>query len=384
MPDEVRKGQSRRARGDRRFRAAKSRKPKFDRRHLLSRSSFDIKKNRLTLIIIGGFLLIMVCSAIAAYVLVFVQPPRQLLVRVDNVEYTRGDMVNLLRAQQRQVELQGEHYKYGKTIFEGFQEIIDNEIIAQSAPKFGITASEEDVDNWVRALFAPRGDPAGASPNQLEREFKDRYNSFLHETQLSEKEHRRQVRILIVKQAMRQLIGESAPTVAEQVHLHRLIMGSDGEIEVMQVKYQDAVGESTDPDTLHQAFKELVREFSNDSPEIVRKGGDLDWSPRGILPDYDDVIFELEIGELSKPMPNHENRDQIFFFMVSEKEGLREIEEGKREILKTVALQEWLNNERDSHDIYAVFNSEIYAWLAKQMSLTQSITPVTELQELPR
>ena len=400
MADEANNVPSRRARSDRRLRTSRdreerkrsgvgaeqatgstSRRPKSDRRHLLSRRPRDIKKHRIALAFIGFFLLAMIGTAVAIYAMVFVQPPKQLLVRVDDVKYTRGDMVKLLRAQQRQVELQGQNYLYGEQIFVAFQEIIDNEILAQAATRLGITASDEEVDQLTRALFTPPSDTTGADPTQLEQEFQERYRAFLNETGLSKKEHRRQVRILIQKEDMRQFIGESVPTVAEQVRLHRIIMGLEDEIEVMQVKYKDAVGESKDPERLREAFKELVREFSQDDPETIRKGGDLDWGPKGVLPDYDGLIFGLEVGELSEPTPNYENREQIFFFMVSEKAEVRELEEGKREILKSAALHEWLNIERLDHEIFAVFNSDVYAWLAKQLQLTTTTTPVTELQQ---
>jgi len=355
-----------------------SRRITTDRRRLLSRRPRDLMRNRLALAFIGFFILAMIGTAVAVYVMIFVQPPRQLLVRVDDVKYTRGDMVKLLRAQQMQVELQGQVYTYGETIFQAFQEIIDNEILAQAATRLGITTSDEAVKLWTFALFAPTGDITGVDSRQLEREFRERYRTFLNNTGLSKREHKRQVRILILREKMRQFIGESVPTVAEQVRLHRLIMASEDEIEVMRVKYTDAVGESKDPETIREAFKEIAREFSREDPEILRKGGDLGWGPRGVLPDYDDAIFELDVGELSEPIPNYQNSEQIFFFMVSEKADVRELEEGKREILKSAALQEWLNDERENHEIFAVFNSDVYAWLADQLRLSATIEPETE------
>ena len=359
-----------------------SRRPTTDRQRLLSRRPRDIMRHRIALAVIGFFILAMIGTAVAVYVVVFVQPPKQLLVRVNDVTYSRGDMVKLLRAQQKQVEAQGDVYKYGEQIFQAFQEIINNEILAQAATRLGITTSDEAVELWTLAFFAPPGYTAGGDSGQLEREFQERYRTFLNETGLSRKEHKRQVRILILREKIRQFIGESVPTVAEQVRLHRIIMTPEDEIEVMQVKYKDAIGESKDPETIREVFKEIAREFSREDPEILRKGGDLGWGPRGVLPDYDDKIFDLEVGDLSEPTPNYENSEQIFFFMVSEKAGVRELEEGKRELLKSAALQEWLNNERENHEIYAIFNSDVYAWLAEQLKLTATIEPETELKPL--
>ena len=131
----------------------------------------------------------------------------------------------------------------------------------------------------------------------------------------------------------------------------------------------------SDPESLRLSFKDLVREFSRDDREAVRQGGDLGWSPRGIYREYDDLIFELEVGQLSQQVPNFDNPQEIFFFMVSEVQGDRPLEPEDLDVLKTRALSEWLNEERPNHEVFAELNSDIYAWLIEQLKLTTTITP---------
>ena len=365
MVDEARKVPSKRAR--------------IGRRHSVSQSPQDRRKRRLALAVIGLFLLIITGVLVAGYVFIFVLPPRQLVVRVDNTEYTRGDMVKLLRVTQKRIETLGGRFDLGTDIFRELQNLIEIEIIAQSAPRYGVTVSAEEIDAGISDLLLPGVDPAAqASSLDLQREFRERYKQFLNEIQLDEGEFRDLIRRSILREKFRQFIGESVPNVTEQVHLHRIIVSVEDEVDIMLVKYKDLSSDSTDAEALQEAFKLVVREFSRDFPEIVRQGGDLGWVPRGRYTDNEDSFFDLQVGELSDPVRSTEDERQIFFFMISERELARELDLQNKEILKTRALQDWINEERGNHDVFAVFNSEIYDWIVDQLQITSSRTPVPQ------
>ena len=70
------------------------------RRIAAERSPEERRRRRIALIIIGVMLLVITGIVVAGYVIIFVLPPQQLVVRVDDVVYTRGDMVKLLRLRQ--------------------------------------------------------------------------------------------------------------------------------------------------------------------------------------------------------------------------------------------------------------------------------------------
>ena len=78
---------------------------------------------------------------------------------------------------------------------------------------------------------------------------------------------------------------------------------------------------------------------------------------------------------MSEPTPNVENPQLSLFFVVSDRQDVLEISRINREQLKTRALQDWVNNERQNHDIYATFNSEVYAWFVEQLRVSASTTP---------
>ena len=354
-----------------------SERAKPDRRQELSQRPREQKRQRIALGFIIFFLLVIAGFAVTFYAKVFVLPGRQLVVKVDDVKYTRGDMAKLLQARQRQHELIGFEFKTGEEVFKALQIIVENEIISQSAPRFGITVTEEEVDFEIKLLFllAPGADQEKLLSSQAEREYQERYREYLNTLQLSESEFRETLRKQRLREKFRQFIGENVPTVVEQVHLHRLVVSQTDEIDIMQVKFKDAVGVDTDPEHLQEAFKQIAREFSRDDREIIRKGGDLNWVPRGIFTKYDYNFFDLEVGELSEPTPNIDNTEEIFFYMISERSEAREISPADREILKTNALQDWLNDERSNHDVFAEFTSDIYHWLIEELQLTRSTTP---------
>ena len=184
------------------------------------------------------------------------------------------------------------------------------------------------------------------------------------------------MRRALLRARLQQYVGESVPSVAEQVHVYRLVVDPTDELDIIRTRYEDAKGVSSDPITLARAFMEIVREFSRDDPEIIRRGGDLGWMPKGVLKDYDYLFFDRPAGELSEETSDVANlQGQLLLFMVSERQDARVVDRRGLEALKSNALQGWLNQERKNNDVYSVFDSEIYDWMIKQLRLTTTSTP---------
>ena len=348
-----------------------------DRRRESARIQQVQRRRRLAFGVIGVMLIIIVGILIAGYVIIFVRPPQERVVSVNDVTYTRGDMVKILRIRQRLLEDSGQRIDTGTDIFQALQLIVENEIIAQSAPSLGITVSDEEVDAQIQAtiIFQAGANLVGKPQDQLDREFKELYAGFLNSSQIDESEHRRIVRRTLLREKVRQYVGEALPGVTKQYHVYRLAVNHDDEIDIMQTKYKDYVKASADPQVLHEAFNAIAREFSREEPELVRRGGEIGWLPVGVLEDYDDVIANLEVGKLSDLIPNRDQRQQAFVFMVSEIDELRELSPANADALKTRALERWINEQRREHDVYAVFNSDIYAWMISQLGISTTITP---------
>ncbi|MCH7624803.1 MAG: SurA N-terminal domain-containing protein [Chloroflexi bacterium] len=352
-----------------------------DRRREFIRIQRDLRKRRFAFALIGVFMLVILGILLAGYVVIFVRPPQQLVVRVNEVRYSRGDMVKLLRVRQKSLETTGQKLDLSTDIFEALQLLVENEIIAQSAPALGITTSDSEIDFSIRAQLDPEGAAAGTSDAQRDRDYKERYGSFLNLTRISEEEHRQIVRRAILRERMRQFIGDSVPSVAEQAHVYRFAVVPNDEIDIILTKYKDMTQGSTDPALLSLAFDRITGEFSRESRESVRRGGDIGWVPAGIISEYDDIIFgssysdPLEIGKLSDPVRNQGDAQQLFIFMVTERDPARELSLASRDELKTRALANWLNDQRADYDVYAVMNSDIYNWVIQQLGISSTITP---------
>ncbi len=352
-----------------------------DRRREFTRIQGNLRRRRFAFAMIGAFMLVIVGILLAGYVVIFVRPPQQLVVRVNDVKYSRGDMVKLLRVRQKSLEVSGQRLDLSTDIFQALQLLVENEIIAQSAPSLGITTSDTEIDFSIRAQLDPIGAIAETPDAQVDRDFNETYGSFLNLSRISEEEHRQIVRRAILRERMRQFIGDSVPSVAEQAHVYRISILPNDEIDIIFSKYQDVTRAETDPVVLSTAFDLLSREFSREGRESVRRGGDLGWIPAGIIPEYDDIIFgssysdSLEIGILSDPVRDMDNAEQLFVFMVTERNAARELSPANRDELKTRALQDWLNGQREDYEVYAIMNSDIYNWIIQQLGISTTITP---------
>ena len=333
------------------------------------------RRQRLGIGIVVALILVMSGLLVTGYVIFFVFPPQEVIIRVNDVSYTRGDMVRFLRLRQATTQAAGGQFNPGEDIFQTLQLIAENEIIAQSAPKFGISVTRQELDEAIRFALTPAGfDSSGKGATQIEREFRELYNSYLNSTQVRESEHRDLMRKAILREKVRQFLGDSVPLIAEQVRVHRISMSQQDEVDIMVTKLMDSIGDDTSPENIQAVFQIIYREFSNDRL-TVQERGDLGWVPLGVLEDYEFDFFDLEVGVLSLPVPKRDNPSQLYFFMLSDRSAARELDPVNLDILKTNTLQVWVNDERANHDVFSEFNSEIYAWMLEQLQLTTRLTP---------
>ena len=352
--------------------------PSIDKRRLSMDRTGVRRRQRLTLITTSATIFLVLLVFIVAYVVLFVLPPRELVMRVNDVEYTRGDLVEQVRIRQKSAEFMGQTFDATTVIFQTLQAMVEVEIITQTAPTVGILVDDEDVDLEIDKIMSPAEHMRlGKSQDQIKRETDERYVSYLNTVQISTEKHRALVKNALLRRQFKEYISGSIPLVAEQVHLYRLLMPNDGEMDIMKLKFDDAVDNAKDPDSLADAYLQIVREFSIDSPETVRQGGEIGWVAKGVLPKYDYHFFDLVPGELSDAVQDLDNSGQTYFFMIAERHQARELSSTVREELKIKALQDWVNGKRKEHDVYAVFNSEIYNWVFEQLRITSNVPTPT-------
>ena len=85
----------------------------------------------------------------------------------------------------------GGKFNASSGVFESLQQTVENEIISQIAPSYGITLSEEEVNSIIDEMMRPSDSASlGKSEEQIVRETDERYLSYLNTLQISEEKHK--------------------------------------------------------------------------------------------------------------------------------------------------------------------------------------------------
>ncbi|MFC1987905.1 peptidylprolyl isomerase [Chloroflexota bacterium] len=234
------------------------------------------------------------------------------------------------------------------------------QLIKLGAPRYGIEVSPEDIDQGLRIIAS------GGSGNISDNEFREWYRQQLNESKLSDAEYREITRTNLLAARLQEYLAERVPTVAEQVHLHAIILRTSEDAYEVRARWE--AGED---------FAGLAREVSLDEVS-GEKGGDIGWFPGGVLsPELDYTAFSLNTYDVSEPIPYNidtsssgsEASSTIYYLiMVSEKDASRELDENNLQGVRSQALTSWLSEETQFHEIKYNFNSEIQAWINWQLS----------------
>ena len=243
------------------------------------------------------------------------------------------------------------------------ERLTNEQLIKIEAPRYGIEVSPGDIDRELRRMAS------GESETIPENEFKEWYRQLLNEIDLSDSEYKEIVTTNLLAAGLHEYLAERVPTVAEQVHLYTILLGTE---DMGKLVEQWEAGEDT---------SEIATAIWQDrqSEETIEE---LGWLPRGILPSrFDEIAFNLSVGDVSEVVPYtadstaEEIELSYYLFRVSEKAVAREIDEDSLQILKAKVLDDWLLEEIRSaeHEIgwYGLengFDTETNAWINWQLS----------------
>jgi len=232
--------------------------------------------------------------------------------------------------------------------------------VAAPQPPYNIEVTPEDVDQELRRIAS------GQSETISENEFKERYRQILNESDLSDYEYKEIVATNLLTAHLYEYLVERMPTVAEQRHLHAILLETYEDAEKIRARWE--AGED---------FADLAREVSLDGVSGEERG-DLGWLPRGVLvPGFDQVVFSLTIGEVSEPRAyvSDPTSTEIFYYllMVSERADAREVDEDSLQILKAGVLEVWLLAEIKLHEVdwrglKNGFDDYTYRWIQLELA----------------
>jgi len=312
-----------------------------------------------------------------AYFQNYVFPPRELALRVAGMEYSRGDVVNFIRFNQRMSENLGVPFEVGNSLFDALQTLQENELAFQLAARYGISVSSEEVDDRLNTIL---GFVAKTVAERESQEYKDNIEEakrqFINRIEMDESVFRDFIRKSMFKERLREVVAEEIPRVQAQVHLYEVIL-FDRDPEVRRAIERDLV--------TGDAIENVILEHSQD-PNVRRDLGDRGWFPFGVTPEIDYLLFGLDgegnrllpIGQLSEPR-YVEDSDWWSYMLVAEVQDAREVNEDNFEALTTRGMTIFFNEERKNFDLHMVLDSAIFDWVNAQIRLSALLptpTPV--------
>lgn len=323
------------------------------------------------LAIVVGIVVLLGIAAIplCGYYNTFVSPPKSTVVRVNDVSFSLGYLFKLLRMNATMSKATGSDISVGSLPFYLMQDIEDGELIKQAAPTLGLSVSDEEATQEMKnRLVPPPAEGEQTDPAQLEREFKERLRNFLTTIQISEGEYRELVKKDLLRSKLGELLSKDVPTIDEQVNVQMIRVNSQETMDSIlgRLKAGEDFGAVADDVSM-----------AKDSTEA---GGSLGWLPHNVFPIIDELLFSLEVGKVSAPLPLS---DGLYLFKVTDKAGAMPISDQNKEILTTRAADNWLAQERKSAEIYRCFGQRSpgakktdcnwqYDWLMENLSSSGS------------
>ena len=239
-------------------------------------------------------------------------------------------------------------------------QIIDEQIVEIEAPKYVAEITPEDIEEALRELATGEGLPP------TDAEFKEWYRQLLNETSFSRVEYEETIAKGLLAARLQEYLAERVPTVAEHRHIHVIITETLEQAEAARERWE--AGED---------FTDLARELSHDDDEYKEKGGDYGWLPQVAFPSsFGSVAFNINVNDVSEPQALITDQEAIevvyYIIMVSEIDANREFDETHLKITQNNALEAWLLEERNFHDlgIHGLnngFDSETNAWINWQL-----------------
>ena len=324
--------------------------------------------------VIAGWIVLLLILSIptVAFVQQYVLPPRELALRVEDIEYTRGDLVDFIRFNQRLSEEQGQQFQVGSSLFDALNTMSENEMAYQGAPALGVTVENVEIDRYIRSLlgFVGLTDEEARQPANRSQ-IDEKARQFLNSVGLTEATYREIVRKDLFRFKVRERLADDVDRIQEQVHIYEIKLSREDKALLDTVRRRLKAGET---------FSELALQHSTD-PNVRRTNGELGWVPRRVFAEFDRLFFGLKddgtrvlpVGEASELIHNPVDNYWVIYY-VDEQVSAREIEADDFEVLKDRALQDWFDAERKRLDVYLVLNDRIYNWVNKQVRLN-SILP---------
>jgi len=202
-------------------------------RRLTPRWQVDRQRQRVAIAIGALSLLIIIGLPVWGYITTFVLPPGKVIARVNEEAITQGDLLDKLQILQRGSEVSGQKLDLGTTPFQVFESMVQNQIIKQFGPELQIAATQEEVDDEIRARHVPDWEEFNDDA-LLQSELNERLRQYLNLIQMDEVDYRDQIKTDLLRLKATEVLGKDIPPIQPQIDLYMLTVGSEEALELVQ------------------------------------------------------------------------------------------------------------------------------------------------------
>jgi parvulin-like peptidyl-prolyl isomerase len=182
----------------------------------------------------------------------------------------------------------------------------------------------------------PTPTPNIISAESLSQQYTEWLQTLANGAGTDEARYRQYIRVGLLRNKLREAIGDEAPREAEQAHARHILVETKEEAEKVIERLKAG-----------EAFADLAVELSKDK-QSGAQGGDLGFVPRGqFVQPVEEAIFSLPIGQISEPI---ETQFGWHVIEVLERE-VRELSPTDYSVSQRAAYDDWLTKTRETAQI---------------------------------
>ena len=230
----------------------------------------------------------MIAIAIAVYATVQSEDPP--ILEVNDVSVSQSEYTSILKSQRLYAQSYGGSFNPGVAPYELMQNLAQNELIRQAAPREGLSVTEQEIEAEILRRLVP-GAEGQPIVGQVRRDYEAAVSNYLSTTQLSFDTYKSLVEIDLMRNQLRERLGRDIQLVQPHAEVHM--------IQIADIAVTDQVESALNASDAD--FAKIALQFSVDQ-ESRANGGRLGWIPRTAHLRYDDFLFGLDVGELSQPI----------------------------------------------------------------------------------
>ena len=230
----------------------------------------------------------MIAIAIAVYATVQSEDPP--ILEVNDVSVSQSEYTSILKSQRLYAQSYGGSFNPGVAPYELMQNLAQNELIRQAAPREGLSVTEQEIEAEILRRLVP-GAEGQPIEGQVRRDYEAAVSNYLSTTQLSFDTYKSLVEIDLMRNQLRERLGRDIQLVQPHAEVHM--------IQIADIAVTDQVESALNASDAD--FAKIALQFSVDQ-ESRADGGRLGWIPRTAHLRYDNFLFGLDVGELSQPI----------------------------------------------------------------------------------